>query len=278
MRTQRQKAERFKALHEQAGTFVIPNPWDAGSARLLEGLGFEALASTSAGFAFSQGVADGELASDHVFALLGELAGATSLPVSADLENGFAREPVQAAKAIWRAAQAGAVGASIDDGVGAGSADVFDPALAAERVRAAVEVARSLPLPFLVTARAENFFLGRRDLGDTIRRLQAYQEAGADVLFAPGLDSLDDISTVLRSIDRPLNVLMGLPGCSLTVADLRNAGVKRISVGGSLARVAITAMLNAAQEIRDQGSFHQVRGAVSGKELNRRLRMRPPSP
>jgi 2-methylisocitrate lyase-like PEP mutase family enzyme len=257
------KAATFAALHH-AGTFVIPNPWDIGSARLLENLGFPALATTSAGLAFSQGRPDGTTPREQVFEHLADLVAATHVPVSADLGCGFGDSPADVAAAIRDAAAAGVAGASIED-VGAA---VYPLAQAVDRVRAAVEVVRALPRPLVLTARADNHFVGHDDLRDTIRRLQAFQDAGADVLFAPGLRRLEDVRAVLGAIDRPLNVLAGLPGSDFTVEDLREAGVRRVSVGGSLARAAYGALLRAGRELSETGTFDYSDGIVSHRELN----------
>lgn len=266
--TQLEKALRFKALHESEKGFVIPNPWDAGSARLLESLGFSALASTSAGLAFSKGLPDGAVSREAVLQHLNEMSLATDLPISADLVDGFGRHPHEAARCIIDAAQAGVVGGSIEDSGGQSEAPILDFELAVERVAAAVEAARTLPFPFTLTARAENYFVGTPDLDDTIRRLRAFQEAGADVLFAPGLVRREDIAEVLRSINRPLNVLIGIPGMQLSVAELVDMGVRRISVGGSLARAALGALVRAATELREYGTASYAQSAIRGSELN----------
>jgi 2-methylisocitrate lyase-like PEP mutase family enzyme len=266
MRTQAEKAERFRALHRRDGAFILPNPWDVGTARLLAHLGFEALATTSAGYAFSLGRRDNTVGRARVLAHAAELVAATDLPVSADLENGFGDAPAAAAETIRRAAEAGLVGGSIEDSTGRADQPLYERALAVERIRAAVETARALPFPFTLTARAENFVVGRRDLADTIARLQAYQEAGADVLFAPGLTSAADVAAVTRSVDRPVNVLAGIRG--LDVAALSALGVRRISVGSALARVAIAAFLRAARELREHGTFVFTGDAVGTRELN----------
>ena len=211
------------ALHQRKGAFIIPNPWDIGSARMLAYLGFEALATTSGGYAFSMGQRDYTVGREAVLAHISALAPATDLPFSADLENGFGDEPEAAAETIRLAAAAGAVGGSIEDATGRADHPIYEPALAAERVRAAAEMARGLGFPFTLTARAENYLHGRRDLKDTIGRLQAYQEAGADVLYAPGLTSKDEIATLVRSVDRPVNVLVGIPGAPLNMADSRQS-------------------------------------------------------
>lgn len=267
MKTQLQKAEAFRALH-RGPCFILPNPWDAGSARILASLGFPALASTGAGFAFSRGEPDfapGFAATlDHLRAL----TAATDLPVSADLENGYGDAPQTVAHTLRLAAECGVVGGSIEDATGRADAPIYPIAEAAERIRAAAEAASHLPFPFTLTARAENYLYGRPDLKDTIARLQAYQEAGADVLFAPGLQSAADIAAVVREVDRPVNVIMGFQGIQLDLAQLAALGVQRVSVGGSLARAAYGALLRAGRELKEQGSFTYADQAVSGKEMN----------
>ncbi len=257
MKTQAEKSIAFRALHERAGAFIIPNPWDAGSARLLASLGFDALATTSLGLACTLGRPDGAAAVSRreVLDNCAAIASATELPVSADLENCYAREPRAAAEMIRLAAEAGVVGGSIEDASGDERNPVYDFALAVERVQAAVEMVRSLDFPFVLTARAENFFLGRRDLEDTIRRLQAFEKAGADVLYAPGLRDLDTIRTVARAITKPLNVVVGMLEPGISAADLAQAGVKRISVGGALCRLALRHMMDGAREMRERGTF-----------------------
>jgi 2-methylisocitrate lyase-like PEP mutase family enzyme len=271
MKTQAQKAAAFRALHERKGVFIIPNPWDAGTARLLTALGFEALATTSLGLANTLGRADGTgaVSRQEVLDNCAQIAAATHLPVSADLENCYAHEPRAAAGMIRLAAEAGVIGGSIEDATGDAQQPVYDFELAVERVHAAVEVARSLPFPFTLTARAENFLHGRRDLDDTIRRLQAFEKAGADVLYAPGLRDLATIGTVASSVTKPLNVVMSAADPALTAAQLAKAGVKRISVGGALNRLALASFLKAAQEMKEQGGFTWVRETVPTKELNR---------
>jgi len=266
--TQADKGRRFQALHQGPGAFVIPNPWDTGSARLLAMLGFEALATTSAGYAFTLGLCDNQVGRDPMLAHVADLVAATDLPVSADLENGFADEPEAVAETIRRAAAAGLVGASIEDASGNPDDPIYRRDLAVERVRAAAEVARSLPFPFMLTARAENFLFGRKDLGDTIARLQAFQEAGANVLYAPGLTSRDEIVTIVRAVDLPVNVLMGMAGVRLTVAELSALGVKRISVGSSFARAALAGFLRAAREVKERGSFTYGDDAIGFKDIN----------
>lgn len=264
--TQQSKAEVFRALHEKPGGFVIPNPWDAGSARLLEIMGFKALATTSAGFSFSVGQPDNSVSREQLLKHLKTIVESTSLPVSADLENGFGEKPKIAAETIILAANAGIVGGSIEDATGVSTEPLYQLDLAAERVRAAVSAARTLSFPFTLTARADNYFVGRFDLSDTIRRLQAYQDAGADVLFAPGLSRIEDIATVLKEVDRPLNVLLGF--APIGAKELMQMGAKRLSVGGSLARAAYGEFLRAATELRDHGSTTYTGHAVSAKEIN----------
>ena len=275
MSSQRDKAARFAQLHTRAGAFIIPNPWDVGTARLLEHLGFEALATTSAGYAFSVGRVDNTVGRDETLAHAAALAGATRVPLSADLENGFGDAPEMVAETIRLAAAAGIVGGSIEDLSRSRDRALYDVEHAAERVRAAAETARSLSFRFTLTARAENFIAGKPDLRDTIERLQAYQAAGADALFAPGLRSADEIATVVRSVDAPVNVVMGLQGARLSVAELTRLGVKRISVGSALARAALGAFLRGAREMRDDGTFAFAEDAVSYQEITRMFVMAP---
>jgi 2-methylisocitrate lyase-like PEP mutase family enzyme len=265
MRTQLEKAKTFRALHERPGAFIIPNPWDAGTARLLAAMGFEALATTSLGVANSLGSATVSLA--EILENCRVIAEATDLPVNADLENCGAHEPKAASNAIRLAAEAGCVGGSIEDMTGDRSNPIYDFTLAVERVQAAVEVARSLPFPFTLTARAENFLYGRADLDDTIKRLQAFEAAGADVLYAPGLYDLATIKTVVCAIKRPFNLVMGFADPTLTLPVLSAAGVKRISVGGAMARVAMAAFMKCAREMKDQGAFTYVREMVPMKDV-----------
>lgn len=255
MRSPADKAHAFRALHERPTAFIIPNPWDIGSARMLAHLGFEALATTSAGLAYSLGVRDNQVGRERVLAHVRDLVDATDLPVSADLESGFGDEPAVVAETIRLAAEAGLAGGSIEDSTGRREAPIYDFALSVARVRAAADVARSLPHPFVLTARSENYLVGRPDLADTIRRLQAYQEAGADVLYAPGLTSENNIATLVRALDRPVNVLAGLRGTSFTLESLQALGVRRISIGSGLHRVAFGPMLRAAEQMREQGTF-----------------------
>lgn len=268
MVTQAEKATAFRTLHEREGAFIIPNPWDRGTARLLARLGFEALATTSAGYAFASGQPDGAIGRDRMLAHVADIVAATDLPVSADLENGYGDDPGAAAETIRRAAAAGLVGGSIEDATGRADDPIYAFAQAVERVRAAAEAAHALSFPFLLTARAENYLAGRFDLADTIKRLQAYQEAGADVLYAPGLRTREEIAAVVSSVDRPVNVVMGLQGVHLGLAELAELGVKRVSVGSALARAALGALLRAADEMRTQGTFHFADAAVSYREIS----------
>jgi 2-methylisocitrate lyase-like PEP mutase family enzyme len=269
MRTQAEKAAAFRALHARPGAFIIPNPWDAGTARLLAALGFEALATTSLGLANMLGRVDGTgaVSRGEVLENCRTIAGATDLPVNADLENGYAHEPRAAAEMIRLAAEAGVVGGSIEDATGDPARPIYDFPLAVERVHAAVEVARSLPVPFVLTARAENLLHGRPDLDDTIRRLQAFEKAGADVLYAPGLRDLATIRTVVASVGKPVNVVMSMADPAITLAQLAEAGVKRVSVGGALSRLALAAFLKGARETKETGWFTWVRDTVPTKEL-----------
>jgi 2-methylisocitrate lyase-like PEP mutase family enzyme len=271
MVTYAEKSAAFRALHARPGAFVIPNPWDAGTARLLAGIGFEALATTSLGLANTLGRADGTgaVSRDEVLANCRAIADATDLPVNADLENCYADEPEAAAGMIRLAAEAGVVGGSIEDATGDPLHPIYDFELAVERVRAAAEAARSLPTPFMLTARAENFLHGRRDLDDTIRRLRAFEAAGAEVLYAPGLRDLASIRTVTAAVGKPVNVVMSAADPSITVAQLAEAGVKRISVGGALSRLALAAFLKGAREMKEQGSFTYMRDTVPSAELRR---------
>ncbi|MEX2246918.1 MAG: isocitrate lyase/phosphoenolpyruvate mutase family protein [Dehalococcoidia bacterium] len=266
MKTQHQLGEAFRALHQRPGAFIIPNPWDAGTARILVALGFEALATTSAGLAFSMGKRDNTVSRDDVLAHCAALTAAVDVPVSADLGDCFGSEPQTVAETVRLAAATGLAGCSVEDMKGDYS--IYDHALAAERVRAAADVAHALPFPFTLTARAENFLVGRRDLDDTIKRLQAYQEAGADVLYAPGLTTREEIAAVVTAVDRPVNVIAGIAGITLTFADLEALGVKRVSVGSTLARVAISAFLRASREMREHGTFTFGEGALSFREIN----------
>ena len=271
MNSQAERAETFKSLHERPGIFAIPNPWDAGSARMLAALGFEALATTSAGLAFSLARPDaqGAIGRDETLVNARALVAATSLPVSADLENGFGDDPDACAETILLAAGAGLVGGSIEDATGRAGEPIYDYDLSIARVRAAVRAARSLPFPFVLTARAENLINGRPDLPDTIRRLVAFAEAGADVLYAPGLKTREEVAAVVRAVGpKPVNVVMGLSGPSLSLDVLASLGVKRVSLGSALARAAYGAFLEAAREVKRHGTFDFARRAIPYAEIN----------
>jgi 2-methylisocitrate lyase-like PEP mutase family enzyme len=263
---QQTRAQRLQALHA-GGTFVIANAWDGGSARILGSLGFPALATSSGAAAGVLGRLDHGITLDESLANARLICESTDLPVSADLEKGFGDAPADAARAILRAAEIGLVGGSIEDATGRRDQPIFDAVLAAERVAAAVEAARSLPFPFTLTARAENFLNGRADLDDTIRRLQAFERAGADVLFAPALPDLAAVRTVCSSLSKPVNFMVGIPGKSFSVAELTAAGVRRISLATSLYRAAMTGLIAAAREIRESGTFDYLRQGVSSAEF-----------
>jgi len=268
MQSQSAKGTAFRALHEQGEAFIIPNPWDVGTARLLAGLGFRALATTSAGYAFSAGKQDYRVGRDEMIAHVSAIASATELPVSADLENGYGDAPDTVAETIRLAAAAGIVGGSIEDSTNRPGDPIYELPVAVERLRAAAQAVRSLPFRFTLTGRAENYLWGRPDLRDTIRRLQAYQDAGADVLYAPGLTSKEDIAAMVKAVDRPVNVVMGLQGVQLSRAELSALGVKRISVGSALARAALGAFLRAAREMLDRGTFTFANEAANYRDLN----------
>ncbi|HEY1579801.1 MAG TPA: isocitrate lyase/phosphoenolpyruvate mutase family protein [Terracidiphilus sp.] len=258
MLKQAEKAVIFQALHQRKQPFVIGNPWDAGSARILTALKYEALSTTSAGLAFTLGRKDGTAAVSRAEALANakSIVDVTNLPVAADLENGYGHTPEDAAETIRLAAEAGLVGGSIEDATGNPAEPIYDFNHAVERVAAAAQVANSFPFPFMFVARAENYLHGRADLDDTIRRLQAFEKAGAEVLYAPGLTRPDDIRTVCASVTRPVNVLMGFKGVPrLTVKELGELGVRRISLGSGFSRAALTAFLHAAREVIDDGTF-----------------------
>ena len=263
MRTQPELAAAFRALHEREGTFIIPNPWDVGTARTLANMGFEALATTSAGMAYASGVGDHEVTRTDVIAHCRLLATSVDVPINADLGNCYGDGPEIVAETMKLAAEAGIAGASVEDMKG--DRTIYDIALATERVAGAAEAVRSLPYPFVLTARAENYLVGKADLDDTIRRLVAYRDAGADVLYAPGLRTKDEIAAVVQTLDRPVNVIAGIPGFTLTMDDLRELGVKRVSLGSALTSHAATALFEAAREMLDQGTFSFV-------EKNRPLR------
>jgi 2-methylisocitrate lyase-like PEP mutase family enzyme len=271
MPTQAEKGRAFRALHERDHAFIIPNPWDAGSARILAYLGFEALASTSMGYAFSIGMRDNTVGREDILEHIAVLASRTDLPVNADLENGFGDDPSAAAETIRLAAAAGVVGGSIEDATGREEGPIYCFEHAVARVEAAVEAARSLPFTFTLTARAENYLHGKPDIKDTIKRLQAYQEAGADVLYAPGLRTKDEIAEVVHAVDRPVNALMGLQGVLLSQAELSEIGVKRISVGSALARAALGAFVRAAKEMKERGTFDFADQAASSSEISKMM-------
>ncbi len=270
MSSQIEKAAIFKRLHEKDSCFIIPNPWDIGSAKILTNFGFEALATTSAGLAFSLGRRDGDgsLTCGEVLANARQIVEATDLPVSADLENGYSNQPEEISKTVTRAAQTGIVGGSIEDTTTNSSEPIREFGLAVECVRAAVEAKNSLSFSFMLTARAENYLYGRPDLADTICRLQAFQEAGADVLFAPGITSKEDIAAVVSSVDLPVNVVMGLQGVTLSLAELTAIGVRRVSLGSSLSRAAFGGFLNAISEIKQHGTFEFAERATPFGEMN----------
>lgn len=272
--TQADKARAFRALHDRSKLFVIPNPWDGASAKILASLGFEALTTTSAGTAFQLGRVDGEglVSRDETIANARLVAGATSLPVAGDLENGFGSSPEDAAEAIRQAHEAGLVGGSIEDATGDPQNPIYDFTLAVERVHAAAEASRKLGTDFVFVARAENYLHGRADFDDTLRRLQAFEAAGADVLFAPGLPGLDAIATVCREVGKPVNVVQGFKGGTFTLAELEGAGVRRVSAGGSFVRAALTGLRNAALEVRDAGTFTYVDGIMTTAQVSAILR------
>jgi len=262
------KATRFRALHDGPGAFVIPNPWDAGSARILAALGFQALATSSGASAGVLGKRDGKVTRDEALAHAHAIVAATDLPVSADLEKGFGDAPADAAETIRLAAAAGLLGGSIEDATGNRDRPLYDIGHATERVAAAAQAARALAFPFMLTARAENFLRGNPDLDDTIRRLQAYEKAGADVLFAPGLPDLAAVRTVCAALSRPFNFMVGIKGKSFTVAELEAAGVRRISLATSLYRAAMRGLLDAAREVKDGGTFGYLDRALTTPELS----------
>lgn len=273
--TQAEKGRAFVELHRRPGAFVIPNPWDAGTARILEHLGFEALTTTSAGLAFQLGKRDGtgDVTREETIANAKAIADATDLPVAADLENGFGDSPEAAAETIRLAGEvAGLVGGSIEDSTGDPPRPIYDFVHAVERIAAAVEAARAFTFPFVLVGRAENYLHGRPDLDDTIRRLQAFEAAGADALYAPGLTTAEDIRTVCSAVSKPVNVVMGLRSGSFSVAELAAMGVRRISVGSSLSRAALTGFMNAAREMKEHGTFNFAEHAISYADLNQLMR------
>ncbi|MGO2768848.1 isocitrate lyase/PEP mutase family protein [Pseudomonas taetrolens] len=264
------KALAFQALHLRRQPLILPNPWDAGSAKILTSMGFQALATTSAGLAFSLGRrdAEGALSREEILANAQSIVEATHLPVSADLENGFGDSPEDVSRTIRMAADIGLVGGSIEDATGNPQAPIYEFSHALERVTAGVEAARSLSLPFVFVARAENFSAGITDLDDTIRRLIAFEQAGADVLFAPCLPNLNAIKLVCEALQKPVNVVMGLAGSTLTVDELAEVGVRRISLGSSFARAALGEFIRAAEEVKTMGAFTFANNAISFREAN----------
>ncbi|MES2357572.1 MAG: isocitrate lyase/phosphoenolpyruvate mutase family protein [Gemmatimonadota bacterium] len=267
MITQAEKGRRFRDLHHRDSAFVIPNPWDVGSARILASTGFEALATTSVGYANSIGRQDHGVTRDEMIAHATNLCAATELPVSADLENGFGDDPETVAETIRLAAGAGLAGCSIEDSTNRNDDPIYAFEHSVDRIRAAVEEVRKLPFPFMLTARAENYLHGRKDLADTIKRLQAFQEAGADVLYAPGMTDVAEIATMIRSVDRPVNVLAGMQGVHFDVDGLSRIGAKRISVGGALTRIAFAAVVRAAREMKEHGTFTFVDEPITSREI-----------
>jgi 2-methylisocitrate lyase-like PEP mutase family enzyme len=266
------KAARFRALHERAGVFVIPNPWDVGSARILAGLGFEALATSSAASACAIGKRDGGLTRDEALAHSRMIVKATDLPVSADLEKGFGDAPEVVAETVRLAAEAGLVGCTIEDATGRRDAPLYEMQLAVERIAAAAEAARALPFTFVLTARAHNLLYDNPRLDDTISRLQAYEKAGADVLFAPGLPDLAAVRAVCAAVSKPVNFMVGITGKSFSISELEAAGVRRISLATSLYRAAMTGLLRAVEEIQDTGSFGFVDRSVATADLVKLMR------
>lgn len=261
------KAQYFKSLHLGPGAFVVPNPWDIVSARMLAQLGFKALATSSGAMAATFGRRDGKVTRDEALAHCRTIVDATDLPVAADLEKGFADAPEEVAQTIRMAVDVGLVGASIEDATGDPANPIYEIKLASERIAAAARAARELPFPFTLTARCENFLRGRLDLNDTIMRLQAYEGAGADVLFAPGLPDLAAVEAVCRAVKKPVNFMVGIKGKSFTVADLEKAGVRRISLATSLYRAAMTGLYDAAREVKEQGTFGYLDGSLPHKVL-----------
>ena len=272
MKNQQERAERFRALHAAAGAFVIPNVWDGGSAAIMAGLGFQALATSSAACAATLGRLDGQITRAEALEHARQVIAASTLPVSADLENGFGASPEAAAQTIREAGEAGLAGGSIEDSSGDERAPIYEFAHAVERIAAAVEAARRLPFPFMLTARAENFIHGRADLDDTIRRLQAFERAGADVLFAPCLPDLAAVRAVCAAVRKPVNFMVGVPGASFSVAELTAAGVKRISLSTTLYRAAMTGLLAAGKEVKESGTFGYLDTIMRGAELGKYLR------
>jgi 2-methylisocitrate lyase-like PEP mutase family enzyme len=271
--TQHEKAVRFRALHDGPGAFVIPNPWDAGSARVLAGLGFQALATSSAASAGALGRRDGRLTRDEALAHSRVIVDATDLPVSADLEKGFGEAPEVVAETVRLAAEVGLVGCTIEDSTGNPDMPLYDFELAVERIAAAAPAARALPFPFMLTARAHNFLYAAPSLDDTIRRLQAFEKAGADVLFAPGLPDLDSVRAVCAALSKPFNFMAGIKGKSFPASDLAAAGVRRISLATSLYRAAMTGLLDAAREVKGKGEFGFLDRCLTTPQLNELMRI-----
>jgi len=267
--TQAEKAQRFRELHERPGYFIFPNPWDGMSAKVLEGMGFEALATSSGAIAGTLGRRDGQISRDESLFNARVIVSSTDVPVAADLEKGFADDPAGVAETIALAAETGLVGGSIEDATGNREQPLFAFDLAVERVAAAVEAARKLPFQFTLTARTENFLRGNPDLDDTIARLKAFEKAGADVLFAPGLPDLAAVRAVCQSVSKPVNYMQGIPGRSFTAKDLGEAGVKRISLATSLYRTAMAGLIDAAREAREHGTFSYVDATTGERDMNR---------
>jgi len=266
--TQEQKAVRFRDLHQGPGAFIIPNPWDPISARILAGLGFQALATSSAASAAAFGRRDGGLTRDEALAHARTIVEATALPVSADLEKGFGVSPKTVAETVRLASQAGLVGCTIEDSTGMPEKPLYDFQLAVERIAAAAAAARSLPFPFMLTARAHNFIYPNPSLDETIRRLQAFEKAGADVLFAPGLPDIESIRTVCSAVSKPFNFMVGIKGKSFSASELAGAGVRRISLATTPYRVAMTALVDAVRQIKETGNFDLVDRILTTAELN----------
>ncbi len=267
MKTQTEKAESFRALHQRDRAFILPNPWDAGTARMLAHMGFDALATTSAGNAFAHGEKDGAMGRASTLENALAIVVVSDLPVSGDLENGFGDSPETAAETIRMAAEAGLVGGSIEDATGRPEAPIYSIEQAIDRIQAAAEAAHQLPFPFTLTARAENYLYGRTDLQDTIHRLRVYQEAGADVLYAPGLSTREEIGAVIGSVDRPVNVLVGMGDLDLSLEELSEMGVRRVSVGGALCRLALGSFLGAAREMKERGTFGFTKRATKRQKI-----------
>jgi 2-methylisocitrate lyase-like PEP mutase family enzyme len=271
--TQKEKAVRFRALHDGPGCFIIPNPWDIGTARILAGLDFQALATSSAAAACALGRRDHGLTRDEALGHARVIVAATDLPVSADLENGFGDLPEVVAETIRLAAEVGLVGCTIEDATGNEDSPLYDERLAVERIAAAVEAARGLPFPFILTARAHNLLYAAGSLDDAIRRLQAFEKAGADVLFAPGLSDLAAVRAVCAAVSKPVNFMVGIKGKSFSVSELTAAGVRRISLATSLYRAAMTSFLDVAREVKDTGQFGFLDQCITTSELNKVMRI-----